>query len=430
MMSASFSFQRAGACSSWGRIVTVAIILHALLSGCALPDRLAAVPEDRTTTAEIPGMPGVRYWPDIDLEPMYKEAVESLQREKEFASRSGVDGPLPPNYFLAISGGGDGGAFGAGLLAGWTATGNRPTFRVVTGISTGALIAPLAFLGSEYDQALRELYTDISSSDIFERRPVTAALFDDALADSEPMFRLVEREVTAELLSKIAAEYQKGRLLLVATTDLDARHPVVWNMTKIAAIGNPAALELFRRVLMASAAIPGAFPPVMIDVEAGGERYQEMHVDGGVMAQLFLYPPTLRFGDLAATHNVDRERILYVIRNARLDPDWANVQRRTLHIALRSIGALIHSQGIGDLYQLYLTAQRDGLDYNLAYIPADFDVERKEPFDSEYMHELFELGFNMARHGYPWAKHPPGFGPGEVPGALKGEIDTGAGNAD
>jgi hypothetical protein len=394
---------------SRSRVLALVMILQAFASGCAPPERLAAVPEDRTTTAEVPGVPNVRYWPDIDPKPFINEAVESVQREKDFLARSGFNGPLPPAYFLAISGGGDNGAFGAGLLLGWTAAGNRPTFKGVTGISTGALIAPFAFLGSDYDQALREVYTNVSKKDIFNERDITAALFDDAMADTEPLSKLVERQVTPDLLNKIGAEYQKGRLLLVATTDLDAHHTVIWNMTKIAAIGNPAALTLFRKVLVASAAIPGVFPPVMIDVENAGKHYQEMHVDGGAMAQVFLYPPALRVSELAATHNLERERTLYVIRNARLDVAWESVERRTLDIASRSITSLIHTQGIGDLYRIYLTAQRDGIDYNLAYIPAEFDVEHKEEFDTNYMRQLFNLGFDMARHGYPWEKHPPGY---------------------
>lgn len=194
----------------------------------------------------------------------------------------------------------------------------------------------------------------------------------------------------------------------MATTNLDARQSVIWNMTKIAASDDPRALELFHKIMLASAAIPGAFPPAMIDVEVDGNDYQEMHVDGGAQAQVFVYPPTFKLSDVAQQQGAVRERHLYVIRNARLDPDWSEVERQTLSIAARAISSLIQAQGIGDLYKIYTTAQRDGLDYNLAYIPRSFNAPHKEDFDSVYMNELFQTGYNLALNGYDWEKVPPG----------------------
>jgi hypothetical protein len=148
----------------------------------------------------------------------------------------------------------------------------------------------------------------------------------------------------------------------------------------------------------------------MIDVEAGGQKYQEMHVDGGTMAQVFVYPPSISLKELERREHVgERERRLYIIRNSRLDPEWAQVDRRTLTIAGRAISSLIQMQGIGDLYRIYLTAQKDGIDYNLAYIPPSFNVPKKEDFDTEYMRKLFDVGYDMASKGYPWQKVPPGF---------------------
>jgi hypothetical protein len=221
----------------------------------------------------------------------------------------------------------------------------------------------------------------------------------------------VKRHITPEFLTEIAAEYAKGRLLLIGTTNLDARVPVVWNMTAIAASGDPDALDLFRRIMVASASIPGAFPPVMIDVEVDGRRYQEMHVDGGATRQLFLYPPALQAGALSRELHAGRKRGVYLIRNARLDPDWASVDRRTLTIANRSVSSLIETQGIGDLDRLYMTATRDGIDYNLAFIPPTFTTPHMSEFDTHYMRELFETGRSLAAAGYPWQKFPPGFSP-------------------
>ena len=196
---------------------------------------------------------------------------------------------------------------------------------------------------------------------------------------------------------------------MLGTVDLDSRQGVLWNMTRIAAIGGPKALELFRSIMIASAAIPGAFPPVMIDVEAGGQGYQEMHVDGGTMSQVFVYPPSIHLKELGQKSGATRERTVYVIRNTRLDPEWANVERRTMSIAGRAISSLIHTQGIGDLYRIYATTERDGVDFNLAYVPASFDVPHREEFDPEFMRALYKVGYDMAARGYPWEKKPPGF---------------------
>jgi hypothetical protein len=391
------------------------VLVTMVMQGCATPARQAAVPMGLEDQAQVPGFSDIRYRIGVakDMAAMAEEGVESYRREQEQFAASGRSGQLPPAVFLAISGGGDNGAFGAGLLCGWTAAGDRPEFKLVTGISTGALIAPFAFLGSAYDSQLKEFYTTTSPKDILEKRSMLAAINNDAMADNLPLWGLVGKAVTRTMLEAIGAEYKKGRLLLVATVDLDARQGMIWNMTRIAASGNPRALELFRSLLIASAAIPGAFPPVMIDVEAGGKKYQEMHVDGGTMAQVFLYPPAIsqKIEELEKGRGERRERRLYIIRNSRLDPEWAQVDRRTLSIASRAIGSLIQAQGIGDLYRIYLTAQRDGLDYNLAYIPSSFNVPKKEDFDTQYMRQLFDVGYNMALKGYPWQKTPPGIQP-------------------
>lgn len=379
------------------------------LAGCAGVARKDAVPEDLTTQAVVPGMADVRYRSGIDQAEILREGIASYYREQAYLVSIGHRGAMPPAVFLAISGGGDNGAFGAGLLNGWTVAGNRPEFKLVTGVSTGALIAPFAFLGPAYDDELKRFYTTVSPSDIAIPRWFLAAITSDALADNAPLWKLLEDAVDRALLDAIAREYEKGRLLLVATVDLDARQSVLWNMTKIAANRDPKALDLFRSILIASAAIPVAFPPVMIDVEVNGQEYQEMHVDGGTMSQVFVYPPSLRIRATSEQHHVVRERKLYVIRNARLDPEWASVERRTMTIGERAISSLIHTQGIGDLYTIYLTSKRDGVDYNLAFIPASFDAPHQESFDTEYMRALFRTGFDMAATGYPWNKTPPGF---------------------
>jgi len=380
-----------------------------MLQACSAPSRLDAVPADRTADAVIPGLPDARADSITDFEYFRRVGIESVRREKAYLMEQGHTGPLPPAHYLAISGGGDNGAFGAGLLVGWTEAGDRPMFKLVTGISTGALIAPFAFLGPKYDAKLREVFTTISPDDVYESRGYLEILFSDAAADSAPLWNLVSRVADQDMLDAIAVEYAKGRGLLVGTTDLDARRAVVWNIGAIAESGHPKALELFHSILIASAAIPGAFPPVMFDVEVDGTPYQEMHVDGGTMAQTFVYPPTVNLAEVVKQAGIQRERHLYIIRNAGLDPAWASVERDIFSIAGRAISSLTHTQGIGDLYRLYVQAERDGVDYNLAFIPSDFKLVHEEEFDTEFMRQLFDHGYELSKANYRWWKHPPDF---------------------
>lgn len=384
--------------------LAIGLAVLAAFGGCVSPRRLPAVPSDRTSDAVVPGVPGARYYLRDDLDRWMQDSIDSGARWVEAA---GEDTPV---HFLAISGGGDKGAFGAGLLLGWTAAGTRPEFQVVTGISTGALTAPFAFLGPDYDPVLRAVYTNVTSKDILDARFLPrAALFDDAMADSSPLRKLIDRYVTPELLEAVAHEYEeRGRWLMVVSTNLDSRRPVIWNLGKVAAARNEQALELFRKVLLASASIPGAFPPVMLDVELDGEPHQEMHVDGGAVAQTFLFPPSFVIAAKERDLVRDVRRHAWIIRNARLDPQWAAVERRTLSILGRSMSTLLQSQGQGDLLRLYVVADAVDMDFNLAYIPRDFDRVPAEQFDREFMRELFQHAYDLSVAGYPWAKRPPG----------------------
>ena len=337
------------------------------LAACASLDRGEPVPETLANQVTVLNIANARFWPRLQGAALAQEAVEALKRERAAAGDTAKT-QLPPAYFLAISGGGDDGAFGAGLLCGWSDAGTIPSFKLVTGVSTGAMIAPFAFLGRAYSGRLRTMYTTIKPSDIAEKPGVYGALFSDALADTTPLFQLIYRNVDEQMLADIAREYARGRLLLIGTTSLDEQRPVIWNIGAIAASGRPGALELICKVLLASAAIPGAFPPVMIDVEAGGRRYQEMNVDGGAVVQTFLYPPDIRQYVNPQAAQYARERHAYIIRNGRLDPDWASVDRRFLTIAGRAISTMIHYSGYNDILRIYGTTKRDGVDYNLAYI--------------------------------------------------------------
>ena len=384
------------------------LVVGMLLQACALP-RLEPVPSTLTESAVIPGIPNARYWVDRDLGPFVEQVLQDVERESEALAKAGKPADQTSLNLLAISGGGDAGAFAAGLLGGWTARGTRPEFRLVTGVSAGALIAPFAFLGSEYDEVIQTVSTSIGPKDVFHTRNPLRGLASDGMADSEPLSRVVAQYVTPEILSAIAAEYAKGRALYIGTTDLDSGRPVSWNMGAIAASEAPGALDLFRKVLIAATSIPGAVSPVMIDVEIDGRHFQEMHVDGGVVTQVFLYPPRI-FTEMQRVTGVRYQRELnaYVIRNGRLQPEWSGTRRRTLSIGGRAISALIQTQGINDVDRIYRAAQQDGVDFNLAYIGSDFSYPHNENFDTEYMKRLFDYAYRLSANGYPWHKTPPG----------------------
>ena len=385
-------------------ILLMALINSLLIVGCGSVPTRNPLPEELGDEAIIPGIPKARFWGDES--PPWAQAWFS-KSEKEIKARyPGLYGQA--HNYLAISGGGANGAFSAGLLLGWTEAGTRPEFTAVTGVSTGALISPFAFLGSDYDATLKEIYTGISTKDILTKRNLLVGLNSDALADTDPLLKLIQKYVTLEVREALATEFRRGRQLSIGTTNLDAGRPVIWNLSRIAASEDPNALELIHKILLASASIPVAFPPVLIEVEANGQRFDEIHVDGGGASQIFLYPLGIDWRRVEEKLNVQGTPNVYLLRNARLGPGWKTVEPKVTSIASRTIGSLIRTQGIGDMYRVYLGAQRDGMNYHLAYIPDDFKEEPKEPFDREYMTKLYDLGYRLGKGGVPWRKFPPG----------------------
>ena len=387
--------------NSW---VTVALLLT--LTGCASTPERQPLPPEYTLKAVIPGIPDARFWgdewPTFAAERFETFTVADFQREFDAVYDR-------PHNYLAISGGGANGAFGAGLLVGWTATGERPEFSMVTGVSTGALTAPFAFLGPDYDDEMKEVYTSTTTHDIATKRNVLDAAFGDSMTDTAPLKKLIAKYIDAEMIEAIAREHKRGRRLFVGTMNLDAARSVIWNIGAIAASDYPQKAELIRELLRASAAIPVAFPPVFISVEAEGKQYDEMHVDGGTGSQVFVYPAAADWRLVTEKLKVKGKPQVYVIRNSFLDPDYQGMKRNVLPIASRTIDSLIRTQGVGDLYQIYALCRRDGNDFNLAYIPSDFTEEPTEGFDPVYMKKLLNRGYQMALEGYPWDKAPPGF---------------------
>jgi predicted patatin/cPLA2 family phospholipase len=394
---------RAGA----GLKVMVALLVLFAVTACG--SNIPRLDDAPTNTYATPvGYTGIRYWGDAELRKFNE--VSALRLEQVRAAHA-KDPSVPLNhaYYLAVSGGGGDGAFGAGLLAGWTKAGTRPQFEVVTGISTGALTAPYAFLGPAYDDELKEVYTTITDKDVMRNTGPLGAVFGASLTDNSPLKALVARHVTPELIDRIAEENAKGRRLLVGTTNLDAQRPVVWDMTAIAASGNPNRVQLFRDVLIASAAIPGVFPPQLIRVQADGKLYEELHVDGGTTTQAFLLSAENSLRDVDKALKFPRKRTLYVIINGSFAPQAEKTETKTLAIAARSISTLIKNQSIGDVYKMYAQSERDGVAFNLASIPASFTEKAKSEFDQAHMRKLYDLGYRLGQRPGVWEKTPPDY---------------------
>jgi predicted acylesterase/phospholipase RssA len=316
-----------------------------------LPQREPAVPPGLSGRATVLGISNERFRLIL---PEGQRAIEREFQDAQVRQRRHLGLPsgavLPTVDALAVSGGGENGAFGAKLLNGWTEYGSRPVFDLVTGVSTGALTAPFAFLGSSHDEELRRVYTDITPERVLIRRWLTAAILNDGLADTSPLFATISEYFDDAMLAAMARGYDEGRLLLVASADLDAQTPVIWNIGAIAKSGHPRALDTIRRMPLASAAIPGAFPPVMFDVTVDGRPHQEMHVDGGTFVQAFLYPSSVthaRREAIAAGRPVTPARA-WIIRNGRLDAEWAAVDRRAISIAGRAVTTMTAASGYSD----------------------------------------------------------------------------------
>jgi hypothetical protein len=424
MMLAAFTLRSAPA------LVALLVLVHAVgLQGCAAEPARHPLPEAQTGQAVVPGLPAdVRYWGD-DPTAAFRDWLSVPEDQLGVCCAGLMD---RSHNYLVISSGGVDGAFGAGLLVGWTAAGTRPEFQVVTGVSAGAMIAPFAFLGSAYDDSLREIYSNFSSKDLVTRRGVLQALEYDSMMDTAPLRRLIDLYLGDAEIAQIAAEGRRGRKLLIGTTNLNAGRPVVWDLTKIAASEAPNAKQVIGDLILASASIPGVFPPVRIGVESAGVRYDEVHVDGGVTAQLFLGPAGVDWQRVTERLRVQGLPQVYVIRNGRAYPKWTAFRTRVSpllensisalsrdpggppawrevepsfsSILMRSIESMLLTRGFNDAVQLYVNSHGDDLGFNLARIPDDFNLGSTEFYDLTYMQGLFERGYVMARDGYPWLR--------------------------
>jgi len=394
--------------------VSALFAMAVALSACTTVLSRSPIPEDQIATAAPYGIatPYLRIWGD-----QIGEGVETLSRrvaERIKDTRGGALAPGEPlkDTMLAVSGGGADGAFGAGLLNGWTERGDRPEFTQVTGISTGAIVALFAFLGPEYDDELRAVYTTYTTDDFLSRTFFSALTGGSAISDTRPYRRLIERYVDGEVMERLAEAFENGRTLLIGTTNLDAARPVIWNVAAIAATRHPKARTLVQDIIQASSAVPAAFPPVLIPVVGqDGRLYDEMHVDGGAVQQVMLFSPELPLKSIDQELGIEIERSLFVVINNRLRRAYRPVTPRLVPIAGAAVSTLISGSGTGDIYKIFAIALRDDIELRVVSIPRDFDLESEELFDPSYMQALYDLGYAFGLSGEGWETKPPDYAP-------------------
>ncbi|MFK7815300.1 MAG: patatin-like phospholipase family protein [Gammaproteobacteria bacterium] len=383
------------------------ILLASLfITGCATSIIHTPVPEPLVSKAKVMNSPSIRFWGDEETE-SYRDThnVKAWLKQRSRKRNNGHSNPII--NFLALSGGGEDGSFAAGIITGWTQNGDRPEFDVITGVSAGALASPFVFLGPEYDKVLFDVYSNLGHEDIYRTQIFSGIFGGSAILDTRPLKSLISKYVTVDVLNKIAQQHLQGRRLWIGTTNLDAGRPVIWDIGEIALSGIPNALDLVHNILLASSAVPGIFPPVIINVTADDQKFTELHVDGGVTRQAFLYPPQLVETNLAQELDNQLQRRLFIIRNGRSQAIYEPVNTNLYSIALKSLSMTIENKAIGDLYRIYEITSRDGIEYNLAIIPKSFNLKPKQSFDPEYTKALFRVGYELAKDGYPWEKAPP-----------------------
>ncbi|KRP95973.1 putative patatin/cPLA2 family phospholipase [Bradyrhizobium sp. USDA 4503] len=373
------------------RAIRQAILLCGLalaLSACSSLPRMPYTAAD-AANSRVLDLDGLRRYAD--------EPASKFKLEKSDLA--------PIKTYLALSGGGADGAYGVGVLNGWTAAGNRPAFSVVSGVSTGGLIAPFAFLGPRYDDTLKEVYTSGIAESLLQDPSLMRVLFGSGLFGNKRLRELVARYVGQDILSEVARENAKGRKLLIVTTDLDTQRTVIWDMGRIAAVGTPEALQLFRDVMAASASIPLVFPPIMIDAEGQGRRFQEMHVDGGVTAPVLTLPDALLFRERGWPANSRMN--IYILVNKKLEGNFELVSNSTIEVASRSISAITQAQTRSVILSTYDFARRNRLGFHLSYIERDYPAPESQGFDTAYMRALYQYGYDKAAAGQAWTATPP-----------------------
>jgi len=408
------------------RVACLAILVGLLsaLVGCKFlrgPDRPTPLPagarpddlddvDDDGKSLDLFEQSGSAYSLESIGQKIQKQKVDELRKREAFTMVE-----YPRYNTLLLSGGASYGAYCAGVLCGWSASekkpedGGRPQFDVVTGISTGSLIAPYAFLGKEYDDEVRRQYTTISNEDIYVKRRLGRGILAESALDNTPLRNRVDRTVTFDLMAKVAAEHKKRRRLYVGTTNLDTKRLVVWDVGAIASKGTPESRQLIVDVLLASAAIPAVFPSVRFNVLIDGQPYEELHVDGGVTRPLFFRSPALEASryqesdpELLAGSNV------FVLVAGKQYADAEGVRPRTIAVGAAAVSSLLYAETRAELYRIYTLCILTGMNFWVSAIPPEVTVTNNSTnFDRNEMRQLFDEGYRRGKEG-SFTKGPKG----------------------
>lgn len=368
------------------------IFMLVIPAGCLAPDRIVYAPQ-AAAMASVEGFGDIR---------TYADATGNLPEERAWL-------PVPKSMeinYLAVSGGGSGGAFGVGVLKAWSDRGDRPVFDIVSGVSTGALIAPYAFLGSAYDKPLVDLYIGGIAKELVAVDFLPQALLGASFLKQEPLRAMVERYLTRDVMARIAAEHRKGRRLLVLTSNLDSQRAVIWNMGAIALSGRPDALKLFQDVIIASASIPGLFPAVLIKARSGNQSFEEMHSDGGSASAILTFPEGWMAGPEVGAWPKGHKLNMYIIVNNALIPEFSATRNNTFSVMARANSSLIKSQARSALLATYGYAQKNGFRFRVASIDTQVPYKVTDPFNTDYMRAVYRLGYAEMANGSLWKERP------------------------
>lgn len=401
------------------RSVLATVILLHVGAGCSsAPKRVQAFsPLDHTNRIIDEAAPEGTYPPvERVTADSLAGALANLSADAKRPAEIVTPAPPRPINVMVLSGGGEYAAFASGLLAGWTASGCRPEFDVVTGVSSGSLTAVFAYLGPKYDQTMQRLAFTSRTSDIYRVQPVRGILFHDSLGSFKPFEQLIDREINGECMNDIRAAHRCGRRLFVGTMNQRTRRLITWDLGAIACSGRPDADLLVRKILVASSSIPGLLPVVKFDVEVNGVHYCEEHADGGTVSQAFVrfgpevpFPDPTRPGDkwLAGSN-------LYAIAGGKLYPDTIEGRMSMLKRTTSSISGTLYALYRADLWRIFAVCAATGMKFHQTAIPQEVKVDKPSTeFDPKTMRELYGVGYDMAMRHAIWRLTPPGYEPGE-----------------
>lgn len=389
----------------WPVLFCTALIV---LTSC-VSKRVAPPPEGKSFQVPWGAVPLERWDPTVK-NTFERALIEGLHTRLEEHRKKTPGKPITLRG-LALSGGGSHGAYGAGVLIGWTDAGTRPEFDVVTGISTGALTATAVFLGPEHDDTLR-MYTKVTNKDIFKSRGPLAVLTKDSMYDAAPLRTLIAKQIDDGVLQAVAKAHAKGRRLFIGTVNLDAQAFTIWDMGFIASSDRPDKLERYRDVILASASVPVLFPPVYIPVEVDGESYRQMHVDGGAREMVFFPGFIQDFDKAIAEVGLSRAEVhgeIYVLFNGRIVArgTYEPVEPRALSVMEEFVRTLMRKNTTGSIYQIWVQGLIHGMDIHLTDIPPEYkDLQSDMEFNPDDMKRLFDYGYNRSVNGQVWWTQP------------------------